>query len=192
MRGSGGKARNKVSLRNKSSPSRRNSRISQLALDEGEFLETVVPVRAFATLTTLRRCAQERLLDFFQRWVRALQRHQRLTLGWIRALESRPHRHIHVALVSSVPLDCAFAGLLWREIAAPRYANAAEVRPYLRGRCGLGYVLKTLDACYEDAEFSSNLTAFALFSSASRTNSAQRRQRRRIQVQLRAIKGFVR
>jgi hypothetical protein len=180
MHGSRGKARTTVSL------SRGSRRISQLSLCEGKFLEAVLPVQAFATLTPPRQFAREHLLDSYRAWVQGLQRHHRLTLGWIRALETRPQRHIHAALIAAGPLDCSFAELLWRSIVAPRYSKAAKVAQYQRGCCGLGYVLKTLDACYEDAEFSPNLTAFALLSSASRANSDQRRQRRRIQAQLEA------
>ena len=163
---------------------------ASLALCEGGFLETILPIRVFATLTAPRQLSQERLFYSFRVWVLQIQCHEKLTLGWVRSIETRPQRHIHGALVAAAPLDCDFAERVWRRIVAPKYADAARVEPYLKGCCGLGYILKTLDTPYEGAEFSPNLSAFALNNPAThfRTNLAQRRQRRRIDAQLQAHK----
>jgi hypothetical protein len=157
-----------------------------MAKVEGNFLESKLPARAFATLTTKSRMAQPQFDELFRVWIRGLQAHNRVTLGWVKSQESDPRRHIHVALVAAAPLDCGHAATLWQAMVAPRYSEAASVEPYTRGLCGLGYVLKRLGSPNEESQFSDNLHAFALGSGESlfRTNSAQRRQVRRIKVQL--------
>jgi hypothetical protein len=154
---------------------------------EGDFLESRLPVRAFATLTTVMQTSQGKFDDSFRRWVQGVQAHNRLTVGWIKAHEYDPQRHAHVALIAGRPLDCPHAEGLWQAIAAPRYGQAGEVRPYLLGVGGLGYVLKQLGSVADDVEFSPNLTAFGQESGKSqfRSTSQQRRQQRRIGAQLR-------
>jgi hypothetical protein len=161
--------------------------ISAAARIEGDFLESRLPVRAFATLTTVMQASQGKLDDSFRRWVLGLQAHNRLTIGWIKTQEHDPQRHAHVALVAGAPLDCFHAESLWRTIAAPHYRQAGEVKPYRSGLCGLGYILKQFDSPAEDVQFSDNLTAFAhtIGKSQFRSTSAQRRQHRRIGGQLR-------
>ena len=160
--------------------------ISELAKREGRFLESALPVMAFVTLTTVRQFSQAKWDDRFALWVRGLQAHNHMTLGWIKAHETTPQRHAHVALVGAGPLDCRHAEKLWQAIAAPRYADAAVVKPYQLGRGGLGYILKELGIAPEDAQFSPNLSAFALHSSSQfyGRNPAEKRQRVRIKEQL--------
>lgn len=160
-------------------------RISPLAQLEGNFLESRLPVRAFATLTTPGQVAQHRFDELFSAWIRGVQAHNRLTIGWIRAEECAPQRHLHAALIAASSLDCAHAAQLWKFIAAPRFSEAAKVEQFQEGICGLGYVLKSLGSSPEDVQFSPNLAAFASnLKSVFRTNSAQRRQRRRIMEQI--------
>jgi hypothetical protein len=155
-----------------------------LAQLEGIFLESKLPVRAFATLTAPGRMAQHTFDKLFSTWIQGVQAHNRLTVGWIKAEERAPQRHLHAALVATSSLDCVHAAQLWRFIAAPRYSEAAKVEPYRKGVCGLGYVLKTLGSSFEDVQFSPNLPAFASnLRPVFRTNSAQRRQHRRIMQQ---------
>ena len=165
---------------------RETRRIPHLAKIEGEFLEEILPVRGFATLTTPRRVTKSELDSLYARWIVGLQAHHRVTLGWIRSIELNPSPHIHVVLVAAVPMDCAYAVILWSQIAAPRYLEAARVEPYKRGLCGLGYVLKQLGNATSEPQFSDNIQAFASGSGEShfRTSSAQKRQIRRIKVQL--------
>jgi hypothetical protein len=154
---------------------------------EGRFLESKLPIRAIATLTTVRQISQNQFDEYFRRWVGDVQAFNRVTIGFIKAQEYEPQKHAHVALIAAARLDCSHAARLWRTIAAPRYARAAEVMPYRNDIGGVGYVLKSMDACSENVEFSHNLAAFALGSGKSifRTTSAQRRQHRRIQEQVR-------
>jgi hypothetical protein len=151
---------------------------------EGAFLERNLPARAFATLTTLHRVAQYRLDEMFLAWLRGVQAHDRITLGWIRSIESCPQPHIHAALIAAAPLDCTHAALLWRAMVTPRYSEAAIVEPYREGLCGLGYVLKQLNNHMEEIQFSDNIQAFApgCGKSLFRTNSEQRRQVFRIKA----------
>jgi len=153
---------------------------------ENDFLETVLPLRVFATLTTARRFSEERLRHAFDEWILGIQAHQRLTLGWVRSIEIGPQRHLHAALVAACALDCEYIAALWRQMVAPRYVDAAEVKAYRRGLCGLGYILKQLPDPCEEIQFSENLAAFAVKREPSgfRTTSAQRRQERRIRAQI--------
>jgi hypothetical protein len=89
-----------------------------------------------------------------------VQAHNRLTLGWIRAYEPEPERHIHAVLLAAAPLDCFHAAMMWREQIAIRYPTAAMVEPYENGIGGLAYVLKSLDKDFEDVRFSATSTGF--------------------------------
>jgi hypothetical protein len=165
-------------------------KIPHAALLEGNFLESKLPVRAFATLTTSRRLPQYRFDGLFSRWIQGVQAYNRLTVGWVKAEERAPQRHVHAALIAASPLDCDHAARLWKSIAAPRSPKAAEVKRYRKGVCGLGYVLKTLGGALEDAQFSANLNAFApSLEPVFPANSAQKRQRRRIKQQLEEAEG---
>ena len=165
---------------------RETRRIPHLAKIEGEFLEEILPVRGFATLTTPRRVTKSELDSLYARWIVGLQAHHRATFGWVRSIEPNPSPHIHVALVAAVPMDCAYAARFWCLIAAPHYLESARVEPYKRGLRGLGYVLKQLGDVTSEHQFSDNIRAFALGNGKSyfRTSSAQRRQVRRIKAQL--------
>jgi hypothetical protein len=156
--------------------------IPPLAKLESRFLESILPVRAIATLTTLRPMSRNRLDDAFSQWIQALQSHHRMTLGWVKSMEVAPKRHIHSVLIAAEALDCAHAAALWRTMVAPGYSDAAAVEPYRCGLCGIGYVLKQLHNPAEEIQFSDNIAAFARPGGKSRfpTNAAQRRQRRRI------------
>jgi hypothetical protein len=140
------------------------------------------------------RVSEARQSSLFIGWAGGIQERHRATLGWVRSIETRPKPHIHAALIAAVPLDCEYAAALWRWMVAPHYLEAALVEPYWRGLCGLGYVLKQLPDAGEGVQFSPNLPAFASNSGKSlfRTNSAQRRQQRRIQAQLSSINEFSR
>jgi len=159
-------------------------RIPPLAKAEGNFLEWNLPARAFATLTTPRPVAQYRLDESFSAWIQGVQAYHRVTLGWVKTIEIGPQPHIHAALIAAGPLDCTYAALLWRTMVAPRFAAAARVEPYVYGLCGLAYVVKRLGGPKEDPQFSDNIRAFAPGCGRSlfRTDSAQRRQVRRIKA----------
>ena len=74
---------------------------------EGDLLEAKLPLRAFATLTTVMQSSQRRFDDSFQRWVQGVQAYNGVTIGWIKAEGTRPS----TALARRV--DCRFAaGLL--------------------------------------------------------------------------------
>jgi hypothetical protein len=153
---------------------------------EGNFLESKLPTQAFATLETFHQAAQCRADRLFSTWIQGVQAHNRVTLGWIKSIESNPQPHIHAALIAATPLDCVHAATLWQAMVAPRYSKAARIKPYRRGLCGLGYVLKRLGNTAEDIQFSDNIASFATGNGNSlfRTSSAERRQRRRIETQL--------
>jgi hypothetical protein len=164
-----------------------NGRIPIVARIEGDFLESNLPARAFATLTTPGRISQYRLEESFSKWIQGIQAHNRLTLGWIKSIENGPQLHIHAALIAAAPVDCIHAAAFWQMIVAPRYSQAAIVEPYKNDLCGLGYVLKQLGNPKQEPQFSDQIRAFApgCGKSAFRTNSAQRRQVRRIKAAMR-------
>jgi len=161
-------------------------RIPATAKMEGNFLESKLPAQAFATLETFHQAAQCNLDESFSAWIQGLQAQNGITLGWIKSIEIEPQPHIHAALIAAAPLDCVHAAILWRVMVASRHSKAAEVYPYRRGLCGLGYVLKRLGSDAEDIQFSDNIASFAagIGESLFRTSSAERRQRRRIKAQL--------
>jgi len=166
-------------------------RIPVAAKMEGNFLESRLPARAFATLTTPRRVGQRRLAESFSAWIQGIQAHNRVTLGWIKSIENDSQPHIHAALIAAARLDCTHAAMLWRAMVAPHYSEAAIVKPFRRGLCGLGYVLKRLGNTTEDIQFSENITSFAAGNEKSlfRTSSAERRQGRRIKGQFKQDSG---
>jgi hypothetical protein len=141
--------------------SKGKKKIPPAALMEGVFLESKLPVRAFATLITLRRSSPNWFEGAFRDWVQGIQAHSGRTLGWIKSLEPAPQLHAHAVLVAHFPLDCDYAQFFWRSIVPHRYKKAGLVEPFLPGLCGLGYVLKQLGSSFEDAQFSDNLSAFA-------------------------------
>src|SRR5271170_897296 len=141
--------------------SKRKRKIPTAALIEGGFLESNLPVRAFATLITLKQCSPNWFDGAFQEWVQGIQAHNQRTLGWIRSFEPAPQLHAHAVLIAHSPIDCDYTEAVWRSLVPQRYKNAGEVKPFLPGICGMGYVLKQLGSSFEDAQFSDNLSAFA-------------------------------
>jgi hypothetical protein len=113
------------------------SGISRTAQTEGEFLESVLPVKSFAHLTTLHRMSTDHLKSVFRLWIQGIQKHHSVTVGWVRSMESFPKLHIHVALIAAKLIDSEYAASLWEALASPGYPEAARVEPYLVGRCGL-------------------------------------------------------
>ncbi len=99
--------------------------------------------------------------------------------------EAAPKPHIHAALIAAIPLDCSHTALLWRKMVSPRYPDAAIVKPYRPGILGIGYVLKQNGFVTAESRFSDNIAYFAptVRKSLFRSNSAERRQRRRIRNQ---------
>lgn len=146
------------------------------------WLEARLPLRAFATLTFPRSPSVLQLDCGFRAWVQAIQRHERGTLGYIRAYESEPRRHVHVVLVAPGDIDLDHATLAWRNIAAPRFRAAARVEKYKYGIGGLDYMMKSVGASSEDVQFSPNLSAFAPCAGKRffGNNATERRQMRRI------------
>lgn len=161
-------------------------KIPSLAATENVFFESILPVKAFATLTTKHVMTRETLNEMYLLWLRGIQKYERSTLGWVRAMESVPKLHIHAALVAARPIDCARAAALWQAMTSPRYTEAARVEPYRCGSCGLGYILKTLESPSECIRYSDNIAAFAKIGGRSlfRTCAAERRQHRRIRAQI--------
>jgi hypothetical protein len=159
--------------------------IPKKVLRVAALLEDRLTLQAIATLTLPYRASRMALDTYFSEWANVIGRHNRLTIGWIKAYETEPQPHIHAVLVASGPLDCSHARQSWREIAAPRYPEAAFVEPYRFGIGGLGYGMKSLDRSSEQVQFSDNLSAF-LPGGGTRffgRTSAERRHIRRIALQ---------
>lgn len=156
--------------------------IPLIVLAEGNYLELKLPVRAFATLITRRQSSPNWFAGAFQDWAQGIQAHSKHQLGWIKSLEPAPQLHAHAVLVAHYPIDCEHAEHLWRRIVPQRYKRAGEVKRFLPGICGLGYVLKQLGSSFEDTQFSDNLSAFVQGSGTQfyGRNAIERRQLRRI------------
>jgi hypothetical protein len=155
---------------------------------EGCFLESELPLVAFATLTLPTRASRVRLDTSFDQWVQGVQAHNVRTIGWIRAYEPRPQLHAHVVLLSAGPVDCEQAVWLWMHVTGARSRGAAKVEPYQQGIGGLNYVLKSLGSDAEDIGFSQNLSAFVPHGDTRffGLNAEERRHIRRIQAQAQA------
>ena len=161
-------------------------RIGKIPKIGGNFIESILPVRAFATLTTPTARSIMELESLFPIWIRGIQAPNRVTVGWVVSIEAYPQRHIQAALVSAAQLDCRHAIDLWQAMVAPRWPDAARVEPYTQGHCGLGYIMKQLGSVSVEPRLSDNLPAFSSGFTASQfeENSLQRRQTRRIKAQL--------
>ena len=125
---------------------------------EGLSGEMKLPLRAFARLSTVRPVSQGKLDDMFYGFISDVRADNDVKVGWIKVQASEPERHLRVALIASVPLNCSQVANRWSEIDASRYVPIAKIKPY-RGRvCPVSYVLTRLDSI-EDLEFSDNLVA---------------------------------
>lgn len=169
------------------------SRIPDSAKTECEFLESILPVKSFVHLTTRHRMSSDHLKSIFRLWIRGIQKHHRVTVGWVRSIEHFPKWHIHAALIAPVPIDCDYAAALWETLAAPGYSDAAKVKAYRMGRCGMGYVLKQLNCPANMIDYSDNITAFAAEAGNSQfpTTPAQARQQRRIREQFQRVQSLL-
>ena len=168
-----------------SSPQARRSYIPTEAIAFGQSLEEILPFRAVATLTFPRNASILTLDGTFARWIDGVQAHNKLTLGFIRAYEIRPRRHIHAALVAAGALDCLHAALLWQSVIGRKSSTLARVETFKYGIGGLAYFAKSLDSSAEDVQLSKNLSAFGNGGALQfyGRNSAERRQQRRIRLQ---------
>ena len=169
------------------------SRIPDSAKTECEFLESIFSVKSFVHLTTRHRMTSDHLKSVFRLWIHGIQKHHRVTVGWVRSIEHFPKWHIHAALIAPVAIDCDYAAASWETLAAPGYSDAAIVEPYRKGRCGMGYVLKQLNYPASMIEYSENITAFADGARNSRfpTTPAQARQQRRIREQFQRVQSLL-
>jgi hypothetical protein len=160
-------------------------RIPQAALAEGHFLDERIPFKAFVTLTFVRDVSTRHIDGVLAAWIAELQKHNRATLGWIRAIEPSPRRHVHLLLATGGALDRSHAERTWRHFAGGNFLEAARVEPYVKGLGGGAYVLKMFGHNYEDVRFSENLSAFDPEAGTRffGTTPRQRRQIRRIQAQ---------
>ena len=168
-----------------SSKQTRRSHISAEAVAFGDALEAILPFRAIATLTLPHSASIPALDGMFTRWLDGVQAHNHLTLGFIRAYEIHPRRHIHAALVAAGALDCLHAVLLWQSVIGRKSSTLARVETFKYGIGGLAYFAKSLDSSAEDVQLSKNLSAFGNGGALQfyGRNSAERRQQRRIRLQ---------
>jgi hypothetical protein len=150
------------------------------------FLESRLPIRAIAHLTSPTPRTAQRLDVAFRDWILEVQKGAGFTVGWVRADEFAPQRHIHAALIAARPIDCHLAARVWQSKVGTGYQDAAIVEPYKNDSGGLAYIFKKLDTDGEDVQFSENLAAFGRLNAprGSGMNSRQWRQCRRIQNQM--------
>jgi hypothetical protein len=149
----------------------------------------IFPVRAIATLNTVRKASQSRFDEMFYRWTGEVQKDVDVMVGWIKVQDLEPQRHAHVALITWGTLDCSQAASRWRAIAGPRYDQSAEIRPY-RGRvCSVSHILKLLDST-GDLQFSDNLSAVNVEYIESRLTSAASSKRITSIAAHRAVGGW--
>jgi hypothetical protein len=137
--------------------------IPKQALLEGAFLEKRLPVRAFCTFTKPTRATQIWMLQALEAWLLAFQARVGMTLAAIWSVERKPGTHLHVAIIGPSSIsqqDCVLGEVLWRRIAKTQKDDAAQVRVYRDGNCGLAYVLKELGSATEEIGMSDHIAAY--------------------------------
>jgi hypothetical protein len=179
----------------------------------GRFLEHDLPVQLWATLKTpetrhgrpsrrrkprpLSRirnprgvetagCGNEWWDDAFQRWINEVQRLIGFTVGYIRADEARPYRHIHVAIVSHRPVRMKDVEQAWLTVTGSKNREAVWVEAYRPRGGGIGYQMKSDGDYHCDWQLSPNIDLFRLSGDRGihgTSTSRQRRDARRIHVQ---------
>jgi hypothetical protein len=117
-------------------------------------------VVAFSSPTT--QASQVEFDALFERWVRRLESHTRLSLAWIKIYKNEPTRHAHIAFIAKAPLYCSPAAAHWRKIAA-KFLGTVRVEPYRNRPRSLYCILERLDASVEEAEYSDNLGSFVIY-----------------------------
>jgi hypothetical protein len=157
---------------------------AKAARNQAEFLASRLPLKAMATLTWPTNVGLIRADSDFADWVEYLQANHKMTMGWIKAVEIKPRRHLHAILVAAAAVDCGLAMTTWKRIAGTKSNQSALVESFLKGGAGLAYTMKMLDRPSEDIAFSQNLSAFDqnFMGAPMHKNAADRRQTRRIQA----------
>jgi hypothetical protein len=159
--------------------------VSSVAQCEGAFLETALPVVAFASLTTPRKISRIRFDGVFKQWIDLVQAEERVSLGWVRAYEQAPYLHAHAAIIATAPIHCRRSEDLWMQVTGSPRKDSAKVESFEPGIYGVAYILKTLGTEHEDIAFSPNIPAFVPASDDQfygRTPK-ERRARKRILLQ---------
>lgn len=146
----------------------------------GTFLERL-PVRLLCHLTSpCGRCREAWELAFDD-WLDQVERVHHCPIAYIRSLEPKPARHLHIALVATLPLSAHICEELWRGVLGTKSKSAAMVQPFQPGAGGMAYILKTLGSDHEKVEFSPNIDYFDPLGWRPRrsTTSRERRSARR-------------
>jgi hypothetical protein len=141
-------------------------------------------IRVIAHLRGTRQLSDRERDGLFTDWIQRVQAHSHLTLGWIRADEDWPLRHLHSLLLAAQPLDPVIVADCWRRLVAPRSRKCARVDRYELGAGGLAYALKAIYWNRCEVRLSDNLDFFGIRSPDRPHSSARRRQLRRVRQQM--------
>lgn len=133
----------------------------------GRFLERDLPVQVWATLKApetrpARRrkarplsridcvpgvitaaSANELWDDALKRFINELQRQVGFSVGYIRADEARPYRHVHIAIVSHRPVRLTDVKNAWLAVIGPDHGKRVWVERYSPRGGGLAYQMKS-------------------------------------------------
>lgn len=124
--------------------------------------------------------------DAFKRCINELQRRVGFTVGYIRADEARPYRHIHVAIVAHQLVAMRDVQEAWLTVIGSKSREAAWVEPYRRQGGGIWSQAKADGEHRCDWQFSPNIDLFRLSGDGKihrPSTSRQRRDARRIREQ---------
>ncbi len=155
----------------------------------GDLLEERLPARAFCTLTKPSGASRNQMEQALDQWLLQVQTLIGFNLGAIWSVERTPSHHVHAALVCASPFsiqDCVHAEAFWRSIVKAKNKDAAQVRLYLNGRCGMSYIIKELGSAIEDIQMSDHIAAYYPHSPFNHygKNSAERRKILRIREEM--------
>ena len=128
--------------------------------------------------------------DAFMRWIREIQRLVGSTVGYVRADEARPYRHIHVAIVAHHPVPLAVAQQAWLTVTGFRSPDAAWAEAYEQGGGGLSYQMKADGGYRSNWRLSPNIDLFRRTGDGMvhrPSTSRERRNARRILQQRNAV-----
>lgn len=174
----------------------REQREAQRALNAhrkrtGRFLEDDLLIQVWATLKTPEPMNDNEWWDdAVRRFINEVQRRVGFTVGYIRADEARPCRHVHIAIVAHGPVPLRAVEDAWLAIVGPSHGKRVWVERYRPGGGGISYQMKA-DGQYRcDWQFSPNIDLFRRSGDGKfhrKSTSRERRLARRVLQQRLAI-----
>jgi hypothetical protein len=136
--------------------------LHERTIQEGSWFYETLPVQLVGALTigivSRRTVSQQQLDTEFNDFHNGLERLLRRPIGYLKAVETTPQRHLHVALIDTKPIDVYDVHLCWARAIGDNSPKRSMVWTRATARVadmGLSYLLKG-----DDVEFSDNINLF--------------------------------